>query len=452
MNPHIFREYDIRGIAGTDLDAAGAETLGRAFGTLFRAERRQRIVVGHDVRLSSPGYAEALVGGLVSTGCDVVDVGLVPTPVLYFAVETLGADGGIAVTASHNPPEFNGFKSRTRERALFGADLQHLLQLLQRGEFAHGAGTCTRHDILDAYVERVAGDVRLARPVHAVVDCGNGAASVVAPRLLERLGCRLDLLYCEPDGRFPNHIADPTVPENMRDLCARVSLAGAEIGIGFDGDADRVGIVDDGGRLRFGDELLILFARALLPERPGPVVFDVKCSQALVDEVRRLGGRPEMWKTGYPHIQARMRETGALLAGEMSGHMYFADRYYGYDDGIYAACRALEVVSAERRPLSARLADVPRYVSTPEIRVDSTDADKFRIVDTVAAHFRSRYEMVEIDGARILFPGGWALVRASNTQPVLVLRFEADSRDHLERIQAMVRTPLQAAVGAGLPF
>jgi phosphomannomutase/phosphoglucomutase len=452
LNPHIFREYDIRGIAGTDLDAAGAETLGRAFGTLFRAERRQRIVVGHDVRLSSPEYAEALVGGLVSTGCDVLDVGLVPTPVLYFAVDTLGADGGIAVTASHNPPEFNGFKSRTRERALFGEDLQHLLRLLQRGEFAHGTGTRTRHDILDAYVERVAGDVRLARPVHAVVDCGNGAASVVAPRLLERLGCRLDLLYCEPDGRFPNHIADPTVPEHMRDLCRDVPQGGADIGIGFDGDADRVGIVDDGGRLRFGDELLILFARALLPERPGPVVFDVKCSQALVDEVRRLGGRPEMWKTGYPHIQARMRETGALLAGEMSGHMYFADRYYGYDDGIYAACRALEIVSAERRPLSARLADVPRYVSTPEIRVDSTDADKFRIVEAVAAHFRARYETIEIDGARILFPSGWALVRASNTQPVLVLRFEADSRDNLERIQAMVRTPLQAAVGAGLPF
>ena len=452
MNPHIFREYDIRGIAGTDLDAAGAETLGRAFGTLFRAERRERIVVGHDVRVSSPAYAEALVHGLVSTGCEVLELGLVPTPVLYFAVETLGAGGGIAVTASHNPPEFNGFKSRTHELALFGADLQRLLHIVQEGEFASGRGTRVRHDILDAYVERVAGGVKLARPLHAVVDCGNGAASVVAPRLLERLGCRLDLLYCDPDGRFPNHIADPTVPEYMRDLCDRVPRAGADLGIAFDGDADRVGIVDDGGRLRFGDELLILFARALLPERPGPVVFDVKCSQALVDEVRRLGGRPEMWKTGYPHIQARMRETGALLAGEMSGHLYFADRYYGYDDGIYAACRALEVVSAGARPIAARLADVPRYVSTPEIRVDSTDADKFRIVAAVAAHFRGRHEMVEIDGVRILFPRGWALVRASNTQPVLVLRFEADSRENLERIQAQVRVPLQEAVGAAVRF
>ena len=452
MNPYMFREYDIRGIAGTDLDAGHAETLGRAFGTFYRAERRQRIVVGHDVRLSSPEYAEALAHGLVSTGCDVTDVGMVPTPVLYFAVETLAADGGIAVTASHNPPQFNGFKGRTRERALFGADLQRLFAIVQKGEFARGAGSHRRHDILGAYVEHLVRDVRLARPLHVAVDCGNGAASVVAPRLLERLGCRLEPLYCEPDGRFPHHIADPTVPEHMQDLCACVQRTGAEIGIGFDGDADRVGVVDEAGRLWFGDELLILFARALLPERPGPVVFDIKCSQALVDEVRRLGGRPEMWKTGYPHIQSRMRDTGAQLAGEMSGHLYFADRYFGYDDGIYAACRALEILAAAAQPLSARLAGVPRYVSTPEIRVDSTDTDKFRIVAAVADHFRKQYKTIDVDGARILFPGGWGLVRASNTQPVLVLRFEADSRETLERIQALVRAKLQEATGAPVAF
>ncbi len=443
MNAHMFREYDIRGVAGTDLDAAGVETLGRAFATFYVERELRRIVVARDVRLTSEEYAQALTRGLNAGGCDVIDVGMVPTPVMYFAVETLAADGGIMVTASHNPPEFNGFKSRTRDRAVYGEDIQTLWKLVGSKQFAQGSGRVEPHDIVEAYLDRVSADVRLARPLRVAVDCGNGTAGPLAPRLLERLGCDLELLYCEPDGNFPNHVADPTVPAFMEDVSRRVRESGADVGIGFDGDADRVGIVDETGRLLFGDELLILYARAMLPQRPGPVVFDVKCSQALVDEVQRLGGKPEMWRTGYPHIQTRMRDTGAHLAGEMSGHMYFADRYFGFDDGIYAACRALEILAAESTPLSARLAGVPRYVSTPEIRVDCTDDAKFEIVDAVSRHFRARYETIDVDGVRILFPGGWGLVRASNTQPILVVRFEADTAERLDEIQGIVRDQLR---------
>jgi len=443
LNANMFREYDIRGIAGEDLDAASVETLGRAFGTFYRAHNLERIVVARDMRVSSPEYAAALIQGLVSTGCQVTDIGLATTPVMYFAVETLDAQGGITVTASHNPAEFNGFKSRTRERAIFGPDIQKIWQLVQNGGFTQGNGSVTRREVLADYVDHIAADIRLARPLQVVIDCGNGTSGIVAPQLLERIGCRVEGLYVEPDGTFPNHMADPTVPKYMQDLSAAVQRSGADVGIGFDGDADRVGVTDETGRLLFGDELLIYYARSVLAHKPGSVVFDVKCSQALVDEIKRLGGTPEMWRTGYPHIQSRMNETGAELAGEMSGHMYFADRYFGYDDGIYAAARTVEMVAADPRPLSQVLADIPRYVSTPEIRVDATDEDKFRIVDEVAAHFRSRYKTIDVDGVRILFPGGWGLVRASNTQPILVVRFEADTQENLDSIQGIVRDHLR---------
>jgi phosphomannomutase / phosphoglucomutase len=452
VNSHMFREYDIRGIAGTDLDEAKVEVLGRGFGTFYRREGCRRIVVARDCRLTSEAYAAALEAGLLATGCDIVDVGMVPTPLMYFAVETLGADGGITVTASHNPPEFNGFKSRTREQAIFGPAIQRIWQLIRDGDFETGAGSREDRDVRDAYVDSICSTVRLRRPLNAVVDCGNGTAGVVAIRLLERLGCRVDGLYVEPDGRFPNHIADPTVEKYMVDLQRRVRETHADVGLGFDGDADRLGVVDETGRLLWGDELLILFARSVLARKPGPVVFDVKCSQALVDEVERLGGRAEMWRTGYPHIQSRMRETGAAVAGEMSGHMYFADRYFGYDDGIYAAARTLEILAEDDTPLSARLADLPHFVSTPEIRVDCTDDDKFRVVEEVAAHFKSRYPTIDVDGVRILFPGGWGLVRASNTQPILVVRFEADTAENLAAIQATVRDVLRQHPSVRIDF
>ena len=452
MNSHMFREYDIRGIAGVDLDESKVETLGRGFGTFYRRSGHRRIVVARDCRLSSEAYAAALQAGLRATGCDLVDVGMVPTPLLYFAVETLAGDGGIMVTASHNPPEFNGFKSRTRERAIFGADIQRIWELVRDRDFETGSGSRESRDVRGPYIEHVCRDVQVRRPLRVAVDCGNGTAGVVAIELLERLGCRVDGLYVEPDGRFPNHIADPTVEKYMVDLQRRVRETGADCGIGFDGDADRVGVIDETGRLLWGDELLVLFARSVLAARPGAVVFDVKCSQALVQEVERLGGRAEMWRTGYPHIQSRMRETGAPIAGEMSGHMYFADRYFGYDDGIYAAARTLEILASEPTPLSARLADLPRFVSTPEIRVDCTDADKFRVVEAVAAHFRSKYPTIDVDGVRVLFPGGWGLVRASNTQPILVVRFEADTPANLDHIRTTVREVLRQHPSVKIDF
>lgn len=452
MNAHMFREYDIRGIAGRDLDEAGVETLGRAFGTYYRQRGLRRIVVARDCRLTSEAYAAALQAGMQSTGCDLIDVGMAPTPVMYFAVETLNAEGGITVTASHNPPEFNGFKSRTRDRAIFGADIQEIWQLVNSGRFETGNGKRERREVLPAYADHIVGDIKLQRPLHVGVDCGNGTAGVVAVELLERLGCRVEGLYIEPDGNFPNHVADPTVEKYMVDLIAKVRSSRCDIGIGFDGDADRVGIIDETGRLLWGDELMIFYARSMLPKKSSAVVFDVKCSQALVDEVTRLGGRPEMWRTGYPHIQSRMRETGAELAGEMSGHMYFADRYFGYDDGIYAGCRALEILSHGETPLSKRLADIPHYVSTPEIRVDCTDEDKFRVVDEVSAHFRGRYPTIDVDGVRVIFPGGWGLVRASNTQPILVVRFEADTQANLDTIRSTVRDVLRQHPSVHLDF
>jgi len=448
----MFREYDIRGIAGRDLDDNGVETLGKAFGTYYRQRGLRRIVVARDCRLTSDAYAAALQAGMQSTGCDLVDVGMVPTPVMYFAVETLNAEGGVMVTASHNPPEFNGFKSRTRDRAIFGADIQEIWQLVNSGRFESGNGKRETRHLLDAYADHIAGDIKLQRPLRVGVDCGNGTAGVIAVQLLERIGAKLESLYVQPDGNFPNHVADPTVEKYMADLSQRVRDTRCDAGVGFDGDADRVGVVDENGRLLFGDELLILYARSILAKRPGAVVFDVKCSQALVDEVKRLGGKPEMWRTGYPHIQSRMRETGAELAGEMSGHMYLADRYFGYDDGIYAGCRALEIVSQSATPLSERLADIPKYISTPEIRVDCTDEDKFRVVEDVSKYFRSRYETIDVDGVRVLFPGGWGLVRASNTQPILVARFEADTAANLATIQGIVRDKLREYPSVKLDF
>lgn len=452
MNAHMFREYDIRGIAGRDLNETDVETLGRAFGTYYRQHGLRRIVVARDCRLTSEAYAAALQAGMQSTGCDLVDVGMVPTPVMYFAVETLNADGGITVTASHNPPEFNGFKSRTRERAIFGADIQEIWKLVNGASFETGSGKRETRDVLDAYADHICGDIKMRRPLHVGVDCGNGTAGVVAVRLLERLGCRVEGLYVEPDGNFPNHVADPTVEKYMVDLIAKVRSERLDAGVGFDGDADRVGVIDETGRLLWGDELMIFYARSMLPKKSGAVVFDVKCSQALVDEVKRLGGRPEMWRTGYPHIQSRMRETGAELAGEMSGHMYLADRYFGYDDGIYAGARALEILSEGDTTLSQRLADIPKYISTPEIRVDCTDEDKFRVVDAVAAHFRSRYPTIDVDGVRILFPSGWGLVRASNTQPILVVRFEADTEANLDHIRSTVRDVLRQHPSVQIDF
>ncbi len=440
MNKSIFREYDIRGIAGEDMNEADVEALGRAVGTLLRRRGASGLSVGRDCRLSSEAYADALITGLLAVGCDVIDIGVCPTPVLYFSIHHLKTDGGVMVTASHNPPEYNGFKICHGLESVHGADIGLIRDLIEAGDFETGQGSRQRNpSVVDAYRSHLMASISFSRPLKVGVDAGNGTAGVVAAPLLRDLGCAVTSLYCEMDGRFPNHEADPTVLSNMTDLIHRVRVEGLDLGIGFDGDGDRIGVVDEKGGIIHGDRLMILFAREILSRKPGAVfVSEVKCSKVMYDEIERLGGKAVMWKTGHSLIKKKMRETGAALAGEMSGHMFFADRYLGYDDAIYAACRLLEILSAADRPLSALLSDIPETFNTPEIRVDCPDSEKFAVVAGAVEYFRERYPVIDIDGVRVLFDDGWGLVRASNTQPALVLRFEAESPERLAEIRKMV--------------
>lgn len=435
----IFREYDIRGIVGHDLTVEVTRAVGRAYATRLRettGRARPTVAVGHDNRPSSPELARALCEGLNASGADVRLVDLVPTPVLYFAARELGTDGGIQITGSHNPPEYNGIKMIVGEGSLYGDAIQDLRRRVEAESWMEGAGETVRDEILDRYVEAVAGAVRLPAPVKVVLDCGNGTGSVVAARALEAAGIEVVPLYCESDGTFPNHHPDPTVDENLVDLIDLVRSSGAAMGIGLDGDADRIGAVDEGGRIVRGDHLLLLYALDILPERPGAeVVFDVKCSKALPEMIERAGGVPVMWKTGHSLIKERMKAGGSPVAGEMSGHICLADRWYGFDDAIYDAARLAELVARAGRPLSELAAGIPSYPSTPEIRVDCPEERKFGIVARTVEHFRAGHDVVDIDGARIEFDEGWALVRASNTQPVIVCRFEADSVDALRAIR-----------------
>jgi phosphomannomutase/phosphoglucomutase len=395
--------------------------------------------VVHDNRISSPAFSAALIEGILSTGMDVYDGGEAPTPVMYYAVARLGHEAGIVVTASHNPVEYNGCKLRTAEQILYGAHIQKLRELVEQRAFARGKGKHKRVLIIDDYVDEVSALVRLPRAVRVVVDAGNGTTSGIVPRLLERAGAEVIPLYCESDGRFPNHLPDPTVEKYMTDLSRHVRDEGAELGIGLDGDGDRIGAVDEHGAMILGDRLLALYARKVLAKGPSPVVFDTKCSQALIDEVARLGGTPIIWKTGYPLIKSKMVEVGALLAGEMSGHMYFADDYFGYDDGMFAALRLLEAVAEAETRFSELMATIPEYYSTPELRLTCTDEDKFRIVDEVKQHFRSGYDVIDVDGVRVQFGDGWGLIRASNTQPVLVVRLEAKTEARLAELRSLFR-------------
>jgi phosphomannomutase/phosphoglucomutase len=442
LNPHIFREYDIRGVVSKDLGGDVAAGIGRAFGSEVR--RRQagaeglRVVVGHDNRPSSPGLAAHAIEGIRAAGVDVTFVGTVPTPVLYYAAEIHGTDGGLQITGSHNPPEYNGFKMIAGGRAVYGEAIQRLRAMMEAGAFEAGAGRYEARDVVPAYVEDVGGRFRLARPIRMVVDCGNGTGSLVAARLLRRAGIDVIPLYCESDGTFPNHHPDPTVDANVQDLIARVRTEGADLGVGLDGDADRIGAVDERGRIIRGDLLLLLFALDVLERRGAPqkLIFDVKCSQAVPDVFAAAGGEPIMWKTGHSLIKEHMKETGALIAGELSGHICFGEDYFGFDDALYAACALAELVSRGPEPLSARVDRFPAYVSTPEIRVDVREEEKFGIVARAVEAFRRTHDVIDVDGVRVLFDGGWGLLRASNTQPVIVLRYEADSRERLEAIRA----------------
>jgi phosphomannomutase/phosphoglucomutase len=454
----IFREYDVRGHADRQLSSELFRALGLAFPSLFPG-RRPRIAVGRDCRLSSPRLFDALVDGLRAAGADVVDVGIGPTPQLYFAVHHLETDGGIMITGSHNPGDENGAKMLRRTGSIYGDEIQALRRKIEAGDAPVAAtrGGLESVDVVPAYVARVRDDVKLARKdFGVVVDAGNGAGGPLALATLRALGVEPTALYCEMDGTFPNHHPDPTQPENLEALIETVRATGARVGLAFDGDADRLGAVDADGTIVWGDRLLTLFARDILRARPGAAILgEVKCSQTLYDDVAKHGGRPILWKTGHSLIKTKMKEEGALLAGEMSGHLFFADRNYGYDDAIYAGVRLLEILAREGRTIGELLADLPATHVTPEIRVDCPDASKFALVDAVRAKFRAAIggeidglevrDVIDIDGARILFEHGWGLVRASNTQPVLVVRFEADREERRDAIEAVVQRAIEQA-------
>ena len=444
VNPQIFREYDIRGLVGEDLNEETVELLGKAFGTYCLSFDLREAIVARDNRPSSEPYRDALIAGITSTGCDVIDAGEAPTPVFYFSLHEYKKQAGVMITGSHNPPEYNGFKLCRGHGTIYGEEIQKIKAIIDAGQFATGAGAVSIADPIPAYLSYIAGNVKPARPLKVVVDAGNGVGGKVAPALLKRLGCEVVELYCDLDGSFPNHFPDPTVPANLEDLRKLVQTGGADLGIALDGDADRIGAVADDGAVIWGDQLMILFSRDILRDNPGgTIIFEVKCSQALVEDVAAHGGVPLMWKTGHSLIEAKIREEKALLAGEMSGHIYFADRYFGYDDAIYSACRLVELVARQEDTLSRMMADIPVYYATPEMRIESTEAEKWQIVETVKQEFSRDYEVIDIDGARVVFPDGWGLVRASNTSPVVVVRCEAKTPERRDQIKDLILDKLR---------
>ncbi|HUI57156.1 MAG TPA: phosphomannomutase/phosphoglucomutase [Bryobacteraceae bacterium] len=451
LKPTIFREYDIRGVADVELLSPDVELLGQAFGTYLLRHGGPKISLGRDTRLSSPRLRDALIRGLVASGCDVTDIGVVPTPVLYYSVFRLQADGGVMITGSHNPPEFNGFKVVCGGSTIHGEAIQEIRRMIETGDLACGGGAERTADVVTPYVEEVSAQFHFPRRIRVVLDAGNGTGGPVIAPILAKLNVDSTEMFFEMDGRFPNHHPDPTVPKNLEPLIAKVRETGADLGIAFDGDTDRIGAVDDRGTVIYGDQLMIIYAREILARKPGATfIGEVKCSQLMYDDLAARGGNPIMWKTGHSLIKAKMKETHAELAGEMSGHMFFADRYYGFDDAIYAACRLMEIVANSGQPLSAQLADLPKTVTTPEIRFDCPDDLKFAVVRQATAELRARHKVIDVDGVRVLFPNGWGLVRASNTQPVLVMRFEAATAELLKEYQAEVEAAVERAVSAEL--
>jgi phosphomannomutase/phosphoglucomutase len=449
----IFREYDIRGIAETEFLDEDVELLGRGLGTYLIRHSGSAINLGRDCRLSSPRLHDALLKGLLDTGCHITDIGVVPSPLLYFSAVHLKADGAIMITGSHNPSEFNGFKTVCGADTLHGEAIQAILHLIERRDFDSGAGSVKTADVLPPYVDEISSQFSFQRRTKVVFDAGNGTAGPTVHRLFRNLNVETVELFFEMDGHFPNHHPDPTMPANLAHLIAAVLEHKADLGIAFDGDSDRIGAVDELGHVIYGDMLLLIFGREILTRKPGATfIGEVKCSQLLYDKLKELGGNPIMFKTGHSLIKAKMKEEHAELAGEMSGHMFFADRYYGYDDAIYAACRLIEIVAASGRPLSYQLEGIPATVNTPEIRFDCPDEVKFQVIERVAASLRNRHPIIEVDGVRVPFAHGWGLVRASNTQPVLVMRFEASSEALLAEYRSEIEEALkQAQREIGIP-
>lgn len=446
MDSKVFREYDIRGIVDEEIKNPDVILLGRAFGTYMADEQKKRVVVARDCRLSSELYRELLIEGLLASGLEVVDVGLCPTPLLYFAIRHLQADGGIMITASHNPPEYNGFKVCNGFDTISGAEIQKLRAVMESKNLMAGTGHLSQYDIIKPYTEFVVQNINLARKLRVGVDAGNATAGPVVLPILEQLGCEVHPIYCEMDGTFPNHEPDPTVLENLQDLISLVREKKLDVGVAYDGDSDRLGVVNHLGEVVYGDKLMIIFAREILSRRPGTTfISEVKCSKILYEDIEKRGGRAIMWRTGHSLIKAKMKEEGAALAGEMSGHMFFKDRYFGYDDGIYASCRLLEILSNTGETIPELLAGVPATHTTPEIRVPCPDEMKFDVVAEATRFFKKNgYDVIDVDGARIVFPDGWGLVRASNTQPVLVLRYEAETAERLEEIRKLVEGTIES--------
>ena len=437
ISREIFRTYDIRGIVDDDFDEEWVKLLGRACGTYFLAAGSKTAVVGHDCRQTSPAYSRALAAGLNAVGVDVITIGQVSSPAFYYAVTILKQTAGVMITASHNPAEYNGFKIWSGKSTIHSEQIQDVYAIMEKGEFPDGSGSITEQDVIPAYIKELSSDVTFAKPVKVVVDGGNGTGGTLTADALERAGAEVIRLFCEPDGTFPNHHPDPVVEKNMLHLRETVLREKADLGIGLDGDGDRIGVITEKGDLMFGDQLVAVYARDILKTFPGAsIIGEVKCSHLMYDDIRKHGGNAVMWKTGHSLIKAHMREIDAKFAGEMSGHMFFADRYYGFDDATYAALRIVEILSNSNKPMSEQL-DWPKTYSTPEIRVDCPEARKAEVVGKAVEYFSSKFEAIDIDGVRAVFPDGWGLCRASNTQPVLVLRFEAETPERLEEIRSM---------------
>ena len=451
MNKQIFREYDVRGVADKDLTNEVVFSIGQGFGSYVQEKGIKELIIGRDVRLSSERISDALIDGLQSTGCDVIDLGLVPTPVFYFSAFHYDKNAGVMITGSHNPSEFNGFKIGLNKTTIYGEEIQTLRKLIENGKFKSGKGKLLKLNPVPDYIKMILSKVTINSGLKVVFDPGNGTAGVVIEELFEKMGIEPVFINITPDGHFPAHLPDPTIPEYMKDLKSTIFELDADLGIGYDGDADRIGAIDDKGDIVWGDKLLGVFAADIIKRKPNAkIVFEVKCSQGLVEYIKSIGGIPMMWKTGHSLIKAKMKEEGALLAGEMSGHMFFADDYYGYDDAIYASVRLLKILSENEKPLSELVAEIPHYFSTPEIRVDCPDELKFEVTKVIRDYFKTQFETIDIDGVRVIFPDGWGLVRASNTQPVLVLRFEAKTESRLNEIQQMFYDQLKKYSGISI--
>lgn len=447
MNPGIFREYDIRGVAGQDFNDDDVVNIGRAYGTLLNQHGNKKVTVGRDCRVTSDDYSRFFIQGILSTGCDVIDIGICPTPVLYFSIHHCQTQGGAMVTASHNPPEYNGFKLMSGFDSIHSQGLQDVRKIIESGDFVEGKGTLDQVDVLTPYKAYLEENVSIDKKIRIGIDGGNGTGGVTALPVLKSLGCEVHELYCDMDGTFPNHEADPTVKKNMLELIDLVKEKKLDLGVGYDGDADRIGVVDENGEIIYGDQLMVIFAREILTRKPGATfISEVKCSMTMYNDIEKHGGRAIMWRTGHSLIKKKMKEENAALAGEMSGHIFFSDRFLGFDDALYATLRLLEIMVNSGKTVSQLIEDLPKTFTTPEIRVECADDIKFDVVQRITDQFKKEYEVIDIDGMRALFQGGWGLVRASNTQPALVLRFEADTSDRLDEIRNKVETELEKII------